>query len=79
MFCFKCYLRDFRDDSMVKTLPSNVWDANSIPGQETKIQCAAQCGQTNKQDRSHRPTTSHPIKAQDLHFQPQRDHFPNIP
>ena len=37
MFCFKCYLRDFRDDSMVKTLPSNVWDANSIPGQETKI------------------------------------------
>ena len=37
MFCFKCYLRNFRDDSMVKTLPSNVWDANSIPGQETKI------------------------------------------
>ena len=37
MFHFKCYLRYFPDDSMVKTLPSNVWDASSIPGQETKI------------------------------------------
>ena len=37
MFCFKCYLRDFHEDSMVKTLPSNLRDASSIPGQETKL------------------------------------------
>ena len=34
---FQVLFREFPDDSMVKTLPSNVWDASSIPGQETKI------------------------------------------
>ena len=34
---FQVLFREFPDDSMVKTLPSNVGDASSIPGQETKI------------------------------------------
>ena len=51
MFHFKCYLRYFPDDSMVKTLPSNVWDASSIPGQETKIPYAT-CKKKKKKSRS---------------------------
>ena len=33
---------------MVKNLPSNARDTGSIPGWETKIPHAAQCGQKNK-------------------------------
>ena len=57
MFHFKCYLRYFPDDSMVKTLPSNVWDASSIPGQETKIPYAT-CKKKKKKGRSNIVTNS---------------------
>ena len=38
----KNYSWDFPSGPVVKTSPSNAWDANSIPGQGTKIQHAAE-------------------------------------
>ena len=70
MFCFKCYLRDFRDDSMVKTLPSNVWDANSIPGQETMIPHATWPKKKKKKSRSNIVTNS--IKTKNSPQQQQK-------
>ena len=53
-FCsllLKKKFRDFPDDPIVKTLPSNVEGISSIPGWGTKIPHTEGCGQKKKKKR----------------------------